>query len=101
MYFRNRPLIHCNDGLTLSIQTSSGHYCTPRDNSGPWHEVEVGFPSEAIPELMPYAEDPNQPTETVYGYVPFSLVMTIIENHGGLSNGSILTPSNEACFALK
>lgn len=32
---------------------------------------------------MPYAEDPEALTETVYGYVPVTLVEQIIEKHGG------------------
>ncbi len=99
--WQRRPLIHCNDGLTFSLQTSSGHYCTPRDDSGPWHEVEIGFPSEPVPELIQYAEDAKRPTETVYAYVPVQTIMSIIEQHGGLAQGSIITTSTDACFAIK
>lgn len=44
---------------------------------------EVGFPNQREELLMPYAEDPKTPTETVYGYVPVTLVEQIIEKHGG------------------
>lgn len=48
------------------------------------HETcEVGFPNQREELLMPYAEDPETPTETVYGYVPVTLVEQIIEKHGG------------------
>jgi hypothetical protein len=33
----------CKDGATLSIQASKSHYCTPRDNKGPYSSIEVGF----------------------------------------------------------
>ncbi len=39
------PHIVCNDGTTLSVQTSHTHYCTPRTDHGPYSHVEVGYPS--------------------------------------------------------
>lgn len=75
--------IVCKDGFSLSVQATHGAYCSPRQNIGPWHEVEVGFPS-AEPELiMEYAEEPDKPTNTVYAYVPIELVEELIELHGG------------------
>ena len=60
-------------------------YCTPRTNleSGEYETCEVGFPNQREELLMPYAEDPETPTETVYGYVPVTLVEQIIDIHGG------------------
>lgn len=76
--------ITCKDGFSLSAQANYGAYCSPRENMGPWYEVEVGFPS-AEPELiMSYAEEPDKPTDTVYGYVPIELVEQLIELHGGI-----------------
>jgi hypothetical protein len=75
--------ITCKDGFSLSVQATHGAYCSPRQNIGPWHLVEVGFPS-AEPELiMSYAESPDAPTETVYGYVPVELVEQLIALHSG------------------
>lgn len=75
--------ITCNDGFSLSVQATHGAYCSPRQNLGPWHEVEVGFPSEK-PELIAHlAEQPDQPTETVYAYVDIELVEQLITLHGG------------------
>jgi len=75
--------ITCADGFNLSVQATHSAYCTPRQNLGPWLEVEVGFPS-ADPELiMEYAEQPERPTETVYAYVPVNLVVELIALHGG------------------
>jgi hypothetical protein len=77
------PRIKCKDGFSLSVQATHGAYCQPRNNYGPWYQVEVGYPS-AEPELiMEYAEDPDTPTDTVYGYVPVELVEQLIELHGG------------------
>jgi len=80
-----RPIIACKDGLVLSIQASSMHYCTPRDNYGPYSTVEIGFPSRKVEALMPYAEDPERPTETVYSCVPVVVVEEIIREAGGIN----------------
>ena len=84
--FHRRPAtgIECADGFTMSVQASEFHYCTPRDNDGPYAEFEVGFPSQPEDQLMPYAEDPERPTDTVYGYVPLEVIEALIEKHGGV-----------------
>jgi hypothetical protein len=75
--------IVCADGFSLSVQATHGAYCSPRENLGPWYEVEVGFPS-ADPELIgQFAEDSGNPTQTVYPYVDIELVEQLIELHGG------------------
>lgn len=79
-----RPRITCADGFSLSVQASRFHYCSPRiDNAVKYTHVEVGFPSERVEALMPYAEDEDDPTGTVYGQVPVEVVWTIINEHGG------------------
>ena len=76
--------IVCKDGTSLSVQASFGHYCTPRNDEGPWTAVEVGFPSACPPESWAeYAEDWNNPLDTVYGYVPVQMVQHFISLHGG------------------
>ena len=59
----NRPairgLIKCKDGFTMSVQASSDHACTPRDNTGPYAAVEIGYPSELEPLLMPFRDAPQ------------------------------------------
>lgn len=76
--------IECEDGFSLSVQATHGAYCSPRTNIGPWSEVEVGFPSATPTEIMSYAETPETPTKTVYGYVPIRMVEALIEAHGGM-----------------
>jgi hypothetical protein len=59
-------------------------YCNPRDDNGPYTEVELGFPSEHPGEaIMKFAENPDAPLDTVYGYVPVFLVRRLIASHGG------------------
>jgi hypothetical protein len=81
-----RPARHivCADGLILSVQASESHYCEPRSNEGPYTHVEVGFPSSRQPVLLPYAENPDDPTGTVYAYVPTQVVLDVINEHGGM-----------------
>jgi len=79
------PRIVCKDGFSMSVQASKFNYASPRrDNAWPYYEVEVGFPSEVEPELLYKAEDIENPTDTVYGWVPVELIEKIVEKHGGL-----------------
>ncbi len=79
------PRIVCRDGFSMSVQAHSGSYCSPRDGGkGPWDSVELGFPSAREELLMPYVEDSENPTDTVYGYVPIEVVEQVIEKHGGI-----------------
>jgi hypothetical protein len=84
--FRPCPRIVCVDGFSMSVQASEYTYCCPRNNTGPYISMEVGFPSEKVEKLMPYAEDENQPTDTVYAYVPVEIIEQVISNHGGMVN---------------
>jgi hypothetical protein len=79
----------CADGLEMSVQANHGAYCSPRDDVGPYEAVEVGFPSYPVMELMDYAEDPTEPEDTVYGWVPLELVRKIIYVRGGMVSGEL------------
>ena len=81
--FRPVPPVKCADGLEMSVQAGRSLYCQPRANSGPWESIEVGFPNQEVPGLMKYAEAAEDPTGTVYGYVPIDVVVAIINDHGG------------------
>lgn len=79
------PKIHCVDGFTISMQCSEYHYSTPRNNTGPYTHVELGFPSaRPTEEIMEYVEDADDPTGTVYAYVPIELVVDMLVLHGGI-----------------
>lgn len=92
------PIV-CRDGFLISVQASRYHYCldstgqrpSPIQNRGhqpvlPYIAVECGFPSER-PEpwssWREFADDPDDPTGTVYAYVPVDVVAALIELHGG------------------
>ena len=76
--------IRCVDGLELSIQAGRHHYSLWSEDGSVPEKVEIGYPSEQVAEILPFAEDPANPTETVYKYVPLQLVAQIIAAHGGI-----------------
>ena len=83
-------LIVCKDGFEMSVQASGGNYCEPRiDHADHYSEVEVGYPSAREPLLMEYAEDSENPTATVYGWVPSDLIRHVIDKHGGIAKGEV------------
>lgn len=80
------PRIRCVSGLELSVQASATHYCEPRKAyAESYTSVEVGFPSVYVPALMRYAENPKDPTGTVYARVPVSVINAIVEDNGGIA----------------
>lgn len=82
-----RPFHICPDGLRVSIQASRTHYCTPRNNDGPYTHVELGYPNQTPPDyILEYAENDKTPCQTVYSYVPIELVDKWLQEHGGLLN---------------
>lgn len=82
--FRIIPRIVCADGFSMSVQASETHYCRPRSSGMPSYDaVEVGYPSAAEDALLPFAEDADRPTDTVYGGVPVEVVNEIVNRHGG------------------
>jgi hypothetical protein len=89
-YLNTCRKVVCCDGFSMSVQASSGHYCSPRNDEGPWETVEVGYPSKIEPLLWDYADEPGKWTDTVYGHVPIELVAAVIEVHGGILSGDEL-----------
>lgn len=85
MFQVTRPHIFCKDGFKMSVQAGAGLYCMPRKNleNGEYETCEVGFPNQEEELLLPYAEEPKKPKDTVYGYVPIEVVEKVIKKHGG------------------
>jgi hypothetical protein len=73
----------------MSVQANISAYCAPRNNDGPYTEVEVGYPSKRESLLLPYAENPERPTDTIYAWVPKSVVTLVIARHGGMTSGTL------------
>jgi hypothetical protein len=82
-----REMAVCKDGFRISIQGGTNiHYCSPRETCNMYDNVELGFPSEKDDLILEYAEDEEDLTGTVYGYVPIEIVEDLIEKHGGIIN---------------
>lgn len=80
-----RPRAACKDGFSVSIQAGQYLYCNPReDGAERYNSVELGFPSAEDDLIIDYAEDPGDPTGTVYGYVPVEIVDELMQKHGGI-----------------
>lgn len=86
LYVGVSPRIECVDGFNISVQCNETAYCTPRlnlpDVAG-YTEFELGFPNALDPLLDEYAEVMDT-TETVFPYVPRSVVEELIAKHGGI-----------------
>lgn len=90
-YLRPIPRVICADGFSMSVQARSSAYCLPRNSSGPWSAVEIGFPNASVEAFMPYikGDDDADPTEVVYGYVPLRTVAGVIASHGGFAEPAL------------
>jgi|TARA_R110000787_G_scaffold32693_1_gene86351 hypothetical protein len=88
---QRRELIVCADNFKMSVQASKHHYCTPRKNGSSlsYSHVEVGFPTLKENLLMNYIDGPDEPTNTVYSYVPAYIIIHIINKHGGMVSGKL------------
>jgi hypothetical protein len=70
------PNITLPDGTLLSVQASAQHYCSPRDDNGPYTHFECRA-NQQVPELMPYAIDADDP-QTIYFQVPAHIVLAVL-----------------------
>ena len=90
MSFKRNAFVVCRDGFSMSVQANEGAYCTPREDDAGWYtEVEVGYPTEREELLMPYVEDENRPTDTVYAWTPTYVIAKVLEKHGGIVSGEV------------
>ena len=82
-----RPRVQCMDGYSVSVQLGPRLYCSPRVAGAAYYDkVELGYPSEEDPLINDYAEDSENYTDTVYGYVPVEIVDALFQKHGGIIN---------------
>jgi len=74
----------------MSVQAHKHAYCTPQSQDAAYYsEVEIGFPSAREELLMDYCEEPQNPLDTVYAYVPVATVTNVIAKHGGIVEGEV------------
>lgn len=96
-YKVNMPTIHCADGTTLSVQASRNHYCSPRNNEGPYTKVEVGYPTASPPEIWKQYGESDVP---IYGWAPIELVYFYIASHGGIDYETTFDGFNNEPFPI-
>ena len=82
-----QPIL-CDDGTIISVQASSGHYCSPRSDN-----PDKGY---AAVETMITSDDKAEPK----GHVPAAQVMELIAKHGGAIGGQ-LPPLNFGHYDVK
>ena len=85
------PHIICADGFSMSVQVGYSLYSTPKKIAKRYSAVEIGYPSEPeelikeYAEFAPFDEDTTDYTDTVYPYVPVSIVDKVLKKHGGIN----------------
>ena len=84
------PHVVCNDGFEMSVQAGQSLYSEPKDVADSYERAEVGYPSTEETLLTTYAEDGEALCDTVYGYVPCSIIDQVIEKHGGIDENAII-----------
>ena len=84
------PHVICKDGFKMSVQAGQSLYSAPKDVADDYEEAEVGYPSTEETLLTTYAEDNDNLCDTVYGYVPCSIIDEVIEKHGGIDEEVIV-----------
>lgn len=88
-----RYRIRCKDGFSVSVQRSRYHHCDLWAGLAAWDKpdftaemsFELGFPSEKDDLIMQYADEPDNPMDTVYNYVPKAVVEELIKRHDGFN----------------
>tara|TARA_Y100001937_G_scaffold128213_1_gene203046 strand:- start:3370 stop:3672 length:303 start_codon:yes stop_codon:yes gene_type:complete len=89
MFKKKNETVVCADGFRMSVQANQGAYCDPRNDTGPYTSAEIGFPNREEPMLRQWAEDPTDPTGTVYAWVPRDVILAVIARHGGMVEGEL------------
>lgn len=72
--------IVCENGFSMSVQAGEYNYCYPKEDKADWTHVEVGYPSERVPELDKFTNEDFE----IYYRIPIELILEIIANNGGL-----------------
>ena len=89
-----RGPVVCNNGLFLSIQASSEHYCKPKNNIGPYSELEVCSFHELIKgwenPIIQYDQFSGNPCHVTYYNVSARNLLHLIDGVGqGIKSGSL------------
>lgn len=70
----------------ISVQASSGHYCSPKNNTGPYTMVEVLVPSPRFKVPKSFGKPrKNEDGSRSYNWVSVSAVNEEIKRRGGIA----------------
>jgi hypothetical protein len=83
---RKKIILGKNNDLTMSVQASYYHYSKPQKEADFYKQWEIGYPSKQEELLMPYAENVNNPTETIYAFVPTRVILQLIRKYENICN---------------
>jgi len=87
---RYRPRIVCMDGFEMSVQGNEICYSIPKKVTTEFEAMEIGYPSAQEDLIIEFIDsDTRHPTQSVYGYVPISIIEEVIEKHGGINEKEI------------
>ena len=89
---RINSVVRCYDGFRMSVQASRDHFCTPRQDTGPYTHVEVAYPNRLEELILPYADGASTIAglrPTIYVNVPAEVVLATIEAHAGMVAGQL------------
>ena len=83
----------------MSVQASRDHFCSPRNDTGPYDGVEVGYPNQWEDLLLPFTDNNTDRTPVVCGMppelyvnVPQHVISAIIRKHAGMRYDSDQLP---------
>jgi hypothetical protein len=79
MYFKR--------GGAMSVQASSHHYCSPKNDTGPYTSVEVLVmsPRLKVPKSFGKPSEKFDNGERLWGFLPVSVLNAEIERRGGIA----------------
>lgn len=79
-----RKAVRTKRGRLFSIQASKGHYCSPKDDTGPYGSVEVMVIEGTHPAAFIRSNNGQRSTDAgIYGWVPVSVVEHVINKIDG------------------
>jgi len=105
-HYNMNKRIEFENGGSISVQASEMTYCSPRDNTGPYTAVEVGFPEgvqlpdswESCADYWPRDDDDKTwRNSDVFGWVPVELIRELILANCPKLKATLSTKAARAC----
>jgi hypothetical protein len=84
-----RPRVYFRNGGSISMQASADHNCVPKDNEGPYQSIELGYPQGGIKMPENINDFLEQGSDSIYNFVPASVVVNLIEMNDGVKSGEV------------